>query len=116
MQINITEIERCARAATQGVWHWDADPVKGDPLGRQRSRVTTIGKTITQAYYPGDEGEKDAAHIAGNHPAVTLAFCEVVKAAKPLFAQLDSIGMPREEDSLMEALRRALAAFQEKKP
>jgi hypothetical protein len=54
---------------TPGPWHWDSDPVKGDPTGRVRYRVTTIGKTITQVYYSSFEGgltnaEDDARLIA----------------------------------------------------
>lgn len=51
---------------TPGPWNWDSDPIKGDPLGRVRYRVTTIGKTITQCYYSsGDEqAEWDARLIA----------------------------------------------------
>jgi hypothetical protein len=41
---------------TPGPWHWDSDPVKGDPTGRIRYRVCTTGKTITQVYYSSFEG------------------------------------------------------------
>ena len=40
---------------TPGVWKWDSDPIKGDPLGRLRFRVVTTGKTITQCYYSSDD-------------------------------------------------------------
>ncbi len=40
---------------TPGPWTWDSDPIKGDPLGRVRYRVVTIGKTITQCYYSSDD-------------------------------------------------------------
>lgn len=51
---------------TPGVWKWDSDPVKGDPLGRVRFRVVTIGKTITQCYYSSSDenAEADARLIA----------------------------------------------------
>jgi hypothetical protein len=54
---------------TPGPWHWDSDPVKGDPLGRVRYRVVALGKTITQVYYSTYEGgltnaEADARLIA----------------------------------------------------
>ena len=51
---------------TPGPWHWDSDPIKGDPLGRVRYRVTAKGKTITQCYYAGDDphAEYDARLIA----------------------------------------------------
>jgi len=41
---------------TPGPWHWDSDPVKNDPTGRIRYRVTAVGKTITQTYYSSYEG------------------------------------------------------------
>lgn len=51
---------------TPGPWHWDSDPIKGDPLGRVRYRVVTIGKTITQCYYSSSDenAEHDARLIA----------------------------------------------------
>lgn len=52
---------------TPGPWHWDSDPIKGDPLNRVRYRVTALGRTITQCYYPRDESgqaEADARLIA----------------------------------------------------
>lgn len=51
---------------TPGPWHWDSDPIKGDPLGRIRYRVTTTGKTITQCYYSSSDecAEYDARLIA----------------------------------------------------
>lgn len=49
---------------TPGVWNWDSDPIKGDPLGRVRYRVVTIGKTITQCYYSSsDEHAKDDTRL-----------------------------------------------------
>lgn len=45
---------------TPGPWHWDSDPIKCDPLGRSRYRVTTIGKTITQHYYSSDDPRCEA--------------------------------------------------------
>lgn len=51
---------------TPGPWHWDSDPIKGDPLGRVRYRVTTTGKTVTQCYYSSsdEQAEWDARLIA----------------------------------------------------
>lgn len=51
---------------TPGPWHWDSDPIKGDPLERVRFQVVTTGKTITQCYYSsGDEqAEWDARLIS----------------------------------------------------
>jgi hypothetical protein len=53
-------------AHTPSPWHWDSDPIKGDPLGRVRYRVTTTGKTITQCYYNSSDAqaEWDARLIA----------------------------------------------------
>ncbi len=57
------------RSHTPGPWHWDSDPVKGDPYSRIRYRVTALGKTVTQVYYSSFEGgptnaEADARLIA----------------------------------------------------
>lgn len=54
---------------TKGPWHWDSDPVKGDPHNRVRYRVCALGKTVTQVYYSSYEGgltnaEADARLIA----------------------------------------------------
>lgn len=51
---------------TPGPWHWDADPIKGDPLGRIRYRVVALGKTVTQCYYSSSDecAEHDARLIA----------------------------------------------------
>lgn len=45
---------------TPGPWHWDSDPIKGDPLGRVRFQVTTIGKTIAQTYYSSSDKHAEA--------------------------------------------------------
>lgn len=54
---------------TPGPWHWDSDPVKGDPMGRVRYQVCALGKTITKVYHSSYEGgltnaEADARLIA----------------------------------------------------
>ena len=52
---------------TPGPWHWDSDPVKGDPLDRRRYRVVALGRTITQLYYTSEwsgQAEADAKLIA----------------------------------------------------
>ena len=51
---------------TPGPWHWDSDPIKGDPLDRVRYQVTTVGKTITKCYYSSqdEQAEWDARLIA----------------------------------------------------
>lgn len=54
---------------TPGPWHWEADPVKGDPTGRIRYQIVALGKTITKVYYSSFEGgptnaEADAKLIA----------------------------------------------------
>jgi hypothetical protein len=36
---------------TPGPWHWDSDPVKGDPLNRVRFQVVAMGRTIAKTYY-----------------------------------------------------------------
>lgn len=51
---------------TPGPWHWDSDPIKGDPLEHVRYRVVTTGKTVTQCYYSSsdEQAEWDARLIA----------------------------------------------------
>lgn len=71
---------------TPGPWHWDADPVKGDPTGRIRYQVVATGKTITKIYYSSFEGgatnaESDARLIAAAPDLLValsdlLAMCE----------------------------------------
>ena len=57
---------------TPGPWHWDSDPIKGDPLRRVRYRVAATGKTITQCYYSsGDENAKHDARLIAAAPIVT---------------------------------------------
>lgn len=65
---------------TPGPWHWDSDPIKGDPLNRLRYRVTAIGRTITQCYYSSEEGgqaEADARLIAAA-PALLAVYESVL--------------------------------------
>jgi hypothetical protein len=58
------ELQQALAALTpEHDWHWDADPVKGDPLGRSRCRVCTQGRTITQTYYTDEIASKEAALI-----------------------------------------------------
>lgn len=67
---------------TPGPWHWDSDPMKGDPLGRVRFRVTTVGKTITQIYRSSDDERAvhDARLIAAA-PEMLAALKEAEKLA-----------------------------------
>lgn len=70
---------------TPGPWHWESDPVKGDPTGRVRYQVTTIGKTIAQLYYSSYSGgptnaEADARLIAAA-PDLLAALIGVVRVA-----------------------------------
>lgn len=68
------ELKALAEKVTPGPWHWDSDPVKGDPLGRNRFRVVALGRTITQCYYSsGDEmAQTEASYIAAANPAEIL--------------------------------------------
>lgn len=49
-------VDRGVMQHTPGPWHWEADPVKGDPYGRVRYQVTALGKTVTRVYYSSFEG------------------------------------------------------------
>lgn len=52
----LAEIERLLTLVSKTDWHWDSDPIKGDPLERWRFRVCTVGRTVTQMYY--DSGDR----------------------------------------------------------
>lgn len=66
---------------TPGPWHWDSDPVKGDPTGRIRYRVVALGKTIAQTYYSSYEGGLTNAE----------ADTRLIAAAPDLLEALESI-------------------------
>ena len=84
---------------TPGVWNWDSDPIKGDPLGRVRYRVVTIGKTITQCYYSSsDEHAKDDTRLIAEAGTV---FHETGLTPRQLVERVKELG---------EALRVLVAA------
>jgi hypothetical protein len=108
MVSSMTDIHQPLRDAlkagpTGGVWHWDCDPVKHDPIGRTRYRVTTIGKTITQIYYSSYEGgptnaAQDAAYIAAANPAaISALLAERDAAVKERDAALEFIDDLRQD-------------------
>lgn len=75
-------------AHTPGPWHWDSDPIKGDPLNRVRFRVVALGRTITQCYYASDESgqaEADAKLIAA-----APEMLDVLRAVAKHFADTDA--------------------------
>lgn len=95
---------------TPGPWHWDSDPIKGDPLNRVRYRVVAEGRTITQCYYTSDEtgqAEADARLIA--------AAPDLLRAAREAEAYVTiaraSLAADRREaiESVLPNLRAALA-------
>lgn len=45
---------------TPGPWHWDSDPIDGDPLGRVRFQVVALGRTITKTYYSSGDATAEA--------------------------------------------------------
>lgn len=70
--------------ATPLPWHWDSDPIKNDPLGRDRYRLVAIGRTITQMYYSsGDPDVKQdtmyAVHACNAYPKLVAALKAVAK-------------------------------------
>jgi hypothetical protein len=86
---------------TPGPWHWDSDPVKGDPLGRVRYRVTTTGKTITQCYYSsGDEHAEHDARLIAAAPEMLDALKLANDAMNYLGDILNSHDMAEPEDEV----------------
>lgn len=89
-------------------WHWHADPVKGDPLGRSRYEVITIGRTITRTYYTDAAALQEAALI-----------CAAVNAARSLLDERkrlrEALELIRDTDPIDAALdpQRAVRAAQE---
>lgn len=80
--IDIQKLKQAAEDAGSGIWHWDADKVKGDAFGRTRYQVVTIGRTITQTYYSGEEAEKEAVYIASACPATILELIARLESAE----------------------------------
>lgn len=76
--IDEQKLRELAEAATPGPWHWDSDPIKGDPLDRVRFRVVATGRTITQCYYSSsdDMAQKEAEWIATANPATITALLD----------------------------------------
>jgi len=81
--------------ATPLPWHWDSDAVKGDPLSRNRARVTAVGKTITpvtaaEATPPPwvdlIEPESDPLTAAHDEPAVMTLPVSSAVSSTPLAA------------------------------
>jgi hypothetical protein len=108
---------------TPGVWKWDSDPVKGDPLGRVRFRVVTMGKTITQCYYSSSDenAEADARLIADAGTVfhtTGLTPSQLVERVKELEKALMVAVNQNEHDMLMtgEELRAARAALSKARP
>lgn len=101
--INNNRERRMTMTHTPGPWHWDSDPVKGDPLGRVRYRVVACGKTITQVYYSSFEGgatnaEADARLIAAAPELLAslqwaLRFIEIyaAKSAGPATPEINKV-------------------------
>ena len=76
-------------AHTPGPWHWEADQVKNDPLGRIRYQVTTIGKTITRVYYSSFEGGPTNAEA---NARLIAAAPELLRSLKWAMVHLQEVG------------------------
>jgi hypothetical protein len=73
----LTSVERMCH--TPGPWHWDSDPVKGDPFNRVRYRVVATGKTITQCYYSSSDEHAEAdARLIAAAPELLASLREVL--------------------------------------
>ncbi|HAX23090.1 MAG TPA: hypothetical protein DCY64_22740 [Hydrogenophaga sp.] len=88
--IDEQKLRELAEAATPGPWHWDGDPVKGDPLDRVRFRVVATGRTITQCYYSSSDGmaQKEAEWIASTNPSAILALLDELQTLREQKIQL----------------------------
>lgn len=106
---------------TPGEWKWDSDPIKGDPLGRVRFRVVTMGKTITQCYYSSSDenAEADARLIADAGTVFNttgLTPSQLVERVKELEGALRACasvyaGESMSKQGLISALDKARAAL-----
>ena len=94
-------------AHTKGPWHWEADPVKGDPYGRVRFRVTALGKTITQVYYSSYEGGPTNAE----HDARLIAAAPQLLEALEEIADMGAFSPDGAQEALAECRSIARAAI-----
>lgn len=99
---------------TSGPWHWDSDPVKNDPTGRVRYRVTAVGKTITQVYYSSHEGgptnAEDDAKLIAAAPDLLAMLEEIVAADEAAMKELELIGIPTDKMCALTNKSRAAIA------
>lgn len=70
-------------AHTPGPWHWEADEVKGDPTGRVRYQVTSLGKTVTRIYCSSFEGGQTNAIYDAMLIAAAPDLLEALEQALP---------------------------------
>jgi hypothetical protein len=95
---------------TPGPWHWDSDPIKGDPLGRVRYQVTRVGKTIAQTYYSSqDENAEADTRLIAAAPDLLRALQMMTAAYVELVNSGDAGRWNPETDAEVIASRAAIA-------
>ncbi len=86
---------------TPGPWTYELEKLSGPSL--PSTHIFAHGQVIANAYeYYGKNNSQANARLIAAAP-------DLLEAAAQLLAQLDRIGMTREEEPLMEALRAAIA-------
>jgi len=100
---------------TPGPWHWDSDPVKGDPTGRIRYRVTALGKTITQTYYSSFEGGPTNAEADTRLIAAAPELLEALRACIGALGPIEE-SEPTADNPATRALKKAHAAIAKASP
>lgn len=91
MNIDIEQLKRLAEAAgTEHPWGWHSDPVKGNPLGRSRYEITTLGRTITRTYYSDETALNEARFIAAANPQTVLELIEEIEDLRRQVKSLES--------------------------
>jgi len=115
----LDDLERLAKAATPGPWHWDEDREHLLPDGAD----AYTGESVLFAAPCGYENsypvisDEDASYIAACSPQTILALCRVAKAAKEWREHGPGQSHCEDEDcpctSTVCQLKKALAALEQ---
>jgi hypothetical protein len=104
--INLSEIEKAAKAATPGKWFPVHDVILTDIPGHEETDFPAVASCVGD-----DNAEANAAHIANMDPATVLALVAVVRAASLVAKPVESLYDQEKRADYLAALREALAPF-----